>query len=120
MADYALFIGWGGVVHGREEMALQVFQETVEFWLRSQQDGRVDGFEPFLLEPHGGGLEGFMLVYGERDRLGAIQASDDYERVITRAGAVVDDLGVVWAYAQEALSRQMARFQELAGELAAA
>ena len=40
--DYALFIGWGNVVHGREEMSLRVFQETVEFWRRCEDDVRID------------------------------------------------------------------------------
>jgi len=38
--------------------------------------------------------------------------------VIARAGSVVDDLGVVWAYAEEALGRQLGRFQEVVGQLA--
>jgi len=120
MANYALFIGWGNVVRGREELSLRVFQETVEFWGHAQQDGRIDGFEPFFLEPHGGGLNGFMLIYGERDRLGAVRTSEEFERLMTRADAVVDELGVVTAYAQEALGRMMGQFQEMAGELAGA
>src|SRR5205085_5269997 len=103
MADYALFIGWGQVVHGREEMSLRVFQETVEFWGRCQQDNRMDSFEPFLLEPHGGGLTGFMLIYGERARLDDVRESEDFERIMARAGAAVHDPGVITAYAQEPL-----------------
>jgi hypothetical protein len=118
MADYALFIGWGSVVRGREEMSLRVFQETVEFWQGAQEDGQIDGFEPFLLEPHGGGLAGFMLVYGDRGRLNDLRTSEEFERIVTRAGAIVDDLGVVTAYAGNALARQLSRFQEASGELA--
>jgi hypothetical protein len=120
MADYALFIGWGTVVRGREELSLRVFQETVEFWGHAQQNGQIDAFEPFFLEPHGGELEGFMLVYGERQRLDRLRQSEEFERLMTRAGAVVENLGVVTAYAQEALGRLMGQFQEMAGELAGA
>jgi hypothetical protein len=120
MADYALFIGWGNVVRGREEMSLTVFRETVEFWARAEQDGRIAGFEPFLLEPHGGGLEGFMLVYGDREQLDRLRASEEFERLMIRASSVIDELGVVTAYAGEALGRQMSQFQQMAGELAAA
>ena len=120
MANYALFIGWGNVVRGREEMSLRVFQETIDFWTRAQQNGQIDGFEPFLLEPHGGGLEGFMLVYGEREQLDHLRASEEFEHVMLRASSVIDDLGVVMAYAGEALGRQMSQFQQMAGELAAA
>jgi len=120
MADYALFIGWGPVVHGREELSLRVFQETVEYWGHAQERGQIDGFEPFLLEPHGGELEGFMLIYGERARLDHLRESEEFERLMTRAGAVVEHLGVVTAYAQQALGRLMGQFQEMAGELAGA
>src|SRR6185312_8632833 len=36
MADEALFVGWGPVVRGREQVALEIFQETLEFWGRAQ------------------------------------------------------------------------------------
>jgi len=120
MANYALFIGWGNVVRGREEMSLTVFQETIDFWARAQQDGQIDGFEPFLLEPHGGGLDGFMMVYGGREQLDRLRASEDFQRIMIRAASVIDELGVVTAYAGEALGRQMSMFQEMAGQLAAA
>jgi hypothetical protein len=120
MADYALFIGWGHVVPGREEIALRVFQETGEFWGRAHQDGHVDGFEPFLLEPHGGSLEGFWMVYGARDQLDRLRESEEFERILMRANSVVDELGVVTAFAGDALGRQMRTFQEMAGQLAGA
>ena len=120
MADYALFIGWGNVVPGREEMALRVFQETGEFWGRAQQDGHIDGFEPFLLEPHGGSLEGFWMIYGAREQLDHLRESEEFERILMRANSVVDELGVVTAFAGEALGRQMRTFQEMAGQLAGA
>jgi hypothetical protein len=120
MADDALFIGWGEVVRGRELRALDVFQETLEFWGQAQSDGRIEGYEPFLLDPHGGGLAGFMLVRGERAQLETLSASSEFTRVMARAGMVVDELGVIHAYTGEALGRQMAAFQEASSELAAA
>jgi hypothetical protein len=117
MANDALFIGWGAVVRGREQKALQVFQETVGFWGQAQQDGRIEGFDVYLLQPHGGGLAGFFLVRGERSRLADLRGSEDFERIITRAGTIVEELGVVSAYGEEALARQMQQFQQAAEEL---
>ena len=54
MADSGLFIGWGEVVRGREERALEVFNETIAYYGQLQADGRIESFEPCLLEPHGG------------------------------------------------------------------
>ena len=118
MADNALFIGWGAGVRGREEQALRVFEETIGFWTQAQQDGRVESFEPILLEPHGGGLGGFILVRGERAQLDALRASAEYQRLTARAAAIVDDIGLINAYGGEALARQLGYFQEAAGALA--
>src|SRR5947208_13022661 len=53
-----LFRSWGPAVTGREQKALQVFNEAVAYYGRLQQAGTISGFEPFLLQPHGGDLGG--------------------------------------------------------------
>ncbi len=118
MADDALFIGWGAAVRGREQHALEVFGETVSFWQEAQSNGRVEGFEPCLLQPHGGGLAGFMLIRGERTQLDALSASPEFARLMARANAIVDELGVTRAYCGDALAHQMGLFQEASSELA--
>jgi hypothetical protein len=118
MANDLLFIGWGSVVRGREEQALAVFGETVEFWTSAQQAGKIDSFEPVLLTPHGGDLAGFMLIRGPRANLDRIRSDHEFERLIARAGAVVDDLGLIDAYGDDALARQFGYFQESAAALA--
>jgi hypothetical protein len=117
MASDVIFTGWGTVVRGREQQALAVFQETLQFWAQAQQDGRIDSFEPILLEPHGGGLAGFMLARGERAKLDAIRADPAYQRLVTRAGAIVDDIGVVAGYGDDELARQLGNFSDAAREL---
>lgn len=118
MANNALFIGWGDAVRGREDHALEVFQETIAYWTRAADDGRIESFEPWLLEPHGGELAGFILLRGERAQLDALAAEPEFERLMARASAVVDKLGVIHAYGDEALARQLGYFQEAAGALA--
>ena len=117
MANDALFTGWGAVVRGREQQALQVFQETIGYWTAAQQDGRIESFEPILLDPHGGELAGFILVRGERTQLDAMRSSEEYQRLVARAVAIVDDLGVINAYGEETLARQLGLFQEAAAQL---
>ncbi len=62
MANSAIFIGWGSVVHGREEKANQVFYETVGYFTQLQQQGEIESFEPIALEPHGGDLAGLHML----------------------------------------------------------
>jgi hypothetical protein len=115
--DDVLFTGWGEVVAGREQQALTVFQETVQYWTLAQQDGRIASFEPVLLEPHGGGLAGFLLARGERAQLDAIRADEEFQRLVARAGLIVHDLGVVPGFLGEKLGRQLALFERAAEEL---
>ena len=116
MAGEALFIGWGAVVRGREKQALQVFQESMEYWGKLQQEGRIESFDVFLLSPHGGDLSGFAILRGDRQALTDISFSDEFERLIARASAIVDSPGVVPAYSGEALAQQMGIFQKVADE----
>jgi hypothetical protein len=69
MAGEPLFIGWGAVVRGREKQALKVFQESMEYYGKLQQDGRIEGFDVLLLAPHGGDLNGFVILRGDRKAL---------------------------------------------------
>lgn len=117
MAGDALFLGWGPVVRGRELKALEVFQETIAYYGSLQQDGRIDSFEPVLLAPHGGDLAGFILIRGARASLDEVRSSDEFRRLVARAGSIVDNVGVIDAFTGEALGAQMSVFQAVSEEL---
>jgi hypothetical protein len=117
MADEALFIGWGEVVRGRETKALEVFGESAQFYAQLQQDGRIESFDAWFLAPHGGDLAGFFLVHADRERLDELRRSVEFEVLLTRAGMIVDRVGVVNAYTGDALGRLMGQFQQAAAEL---
>ena len=117
MADEALFIGWGEVVRRRERKALEVFNESLQYYGQLQQDGKIESFDAWFLGPHGGDLNGFILLHGERERLDEIRRSPEFEMLLTRAGMIVDRVGVVSAYTGEALGRLMGQFDQAAAEL---
>jgi hypothetical protein len=117
MADEALFIGWGEVVRGRERKAVDVFNESIQYYGQLQQDGKIESFDAWFLAPHGGDLAGFILLRAEREQLDEIQRSPDFERIQTRAGLIVDRVGVVNAYTGEALGRLMGQFQQATADL---
>lgn len=118
MANFALFIGWGPVVHGREQKSLQVFGDTMQYYARLQQDGEIESFEAIQLEPHGGDLQGFLLIKGDREKLNRLRYSDEFLHNLNRAVMVVDNVGVVGAHIGEGLSRLYADFGQQAHELA--
>ena len=112
MADAGLFIGWGQVVRGREDRALEVFNETIELYGGLQSDGRIESFELCLLDPHGGELAGFALLRGNEDQIDAVRRDEEFQRTMTRASLVVDDLGLISAALGEGLARSIAIYQE--------
>ena len=114
----ALFIGWGQTARGREQVALQVFNEALEFFGGQQQQGVIEAFEPVALEPHGGDLAGFFVIRGDPDSLARLRSSEGFLRIIQRGSLVVEHMGVVSASVGDELSRQFQLFQEQAGELA--
>lgn len=112
MADAGLFIGWGQVVRGREERAVDVFNETIELYGQFQADGRIESFEVCLLEPHGGDLGGFSLLRGSEEQIDAIRHSEDFLHNATKADLIVENLGIVPAYLGEGIARAMSIYQE--------
>jgi hypothetical protein len=118
MADFGLFVGFGWPVRGREQNAAKVFNEAVELWTKLQSEGRIASWQPVFLEPHGGDLGGFFLVWGERDAIAQIRASDEMLNLNARAQQIVENFGVVGAETGDRIGAQMQMFLENSGELA--
>lgn len=118
MADAGLFVGFGNPVHGREGQAVDLFNETLAWYGRLQEEGEIDSFEPVFLEPHGGELSGFILIRGDADKLAALRVSEEFSQLSTRVGLIVDKLGVVGADMGERLQRQVEYFTKQVGAFA--
>jgi hypothetical protein len=111
MADAAMFIGWGQVVRGREKRAVQVFNESVEYWGGLQGDGKIEDFEVALLTPHGGDLQGFALLRGSEQQINALQTDEEFQRRVVRADQIIESQGVVTAVIGDGIARAMAQYQ---------
>jgi hypothetical protein len=117
MAEMGVFVGWGPPVRGREAKGLDVFNESVAYWGRLQEEGQIESFEVVLLFPHGGDLAGFALLRGSGESLDRIRASDEFDRLVARASLIVEGLGVVSAALGDSLGPQIQRYMEAVGEL---
>ena len=117
MADAGLFIGWGQVVRGREQRAVEVFNEVVAYWGGLQGDGKIEDFEVVFLTPHGGDLAGFGLLRGSAEQLNALRGDDEFVRHVARADLIVESQGVVDAALGEGIGAQMAIYQDEIGAL---
>jgi hypothetical protein len=118
MADAGLFIGWGAPVRGREAKGLEVFNEALAYYGRLQQEGAIESFEPVILEPHGGDLQGFILLRGSEDRLARLRVDDEFVRLSTRASLIVESVGVIGAALGDGLQDSIATYQQAISQLA--
>ena len=112
MGDRALFVGFGAPVRGREERAVEVFGEFVGMFGRMQSDGRIEGMDVSLLEPHGGELGGFFMVHGSEAQCSALQGDEEFRRACIDATLIVENFGVVPATTGEGVGREMAMYSE--------
>lgn len=95
MGTNIIFVGWNRTVAGREAQAAQLFQEFLQYLGRLQGAGTIQSFEPVLLSPHGGDLNGFFLVRGESAKLDTLQSSEEWLTNMIRAGMVLEGQGTV-------------------------
>ena len=111
-------LGWNRPARGREAGAVAAFGEGVQYFGELAARGEIESFESFFLDAHGGDLNGFFLVRGERASLDRLRYNDErFQRWITKAQLNVDGIGVLGAVTGETLGQQMAVFTAAAAEL---
>ena len=111
MADRVLFMSWGETVRGREERALEVFNEAIGILGRKQQEGQVESFDVVLLNPNGE-LGGYFEVHGSAEQLAALSEDEEFQRNTADASLIVDNLRHIPGITNEAIAEQMAMYQE--------
>lgn len=111
MADRVLVISWGETVRGREERALEVFNDAVGLMGRMQQDGRIESFDIVLLAPTGS-VTGYFEVHGSAEQLAAVQEDEEFQRNTVDASLIVENLRHMSGFTNEAVAQQMAMYQE--------
>jgi hypothetical protein len=119
MADRALFVGFGQPVRGREERAVEVFNEFVAMLGRLQAEGRIEGMDVTLLDPHGGDLGGFFMVHGSGEQCAVLSMDEAFRRACLDASLIVENFGVVPAATGEGVGTEMAMYMEAVGKLGA-
>ncbi len=112
MADRALFVGWGEPVRGREERSVGVFNEWVGMLGRMQSEGRIEGMDVTLLDPHGGDLGGFFMIHGSAEQCAALANDEAFRRAVVDATMIVEKFGVVPAVTGEGVSGEMEIYSE--------
>ena len=113
MGDAAIFLGWNQPFQGRESDALALL-ERLHSWLDGLKSStQIDSYTRVLLEPHGGGLAGFMLIEGDVSKLHAIKQTDAWNDGVSRLTLAFDGVMVNHALVGAAVDREGARVTRL-------
>ncbi len=113
--DVALIVTWGGPVRGRETKSLEVFMESLGFWAKQAADGNCQEPEVYIAQDGSGGM---LVLKGKSDVMLAISESEEGQKVIAKAQAIVEDLRAHWYYAgDEEIQRNTALYAQVANEL---
>ena len=113
MAEAALCQLWGAIVPGREKQALNVYNDTMQYWAGLQQEGKIERFEVTVLAPSGGEVTGFLVARGTAGQIDSLRRTKEYQQRVARVQLVVSHLSVADAYVDEGLAQIMGQYQEV-------
>jgi hypothetical protein len=113
MADAALVLTWDRVVPGREQQALSLFGQTLEYYGTLQKEGAIESYEPVLLDPNGGDLNGFILIRGSADQLDALRRQDRFIEMMMLATHQCENFGLTNAHLEGQLQGRMAKWAQI-------
>jgi hypothetical protein len=113
MAEAALCQFWGAIVPGREKEALNVYNETMQYWAALQHEGKIERFDVTVLAPSGGEMAGFLIARGSADQMDSLRRSKEFQQRTARVQLVTSHLTVADAYVDEGLAQIMGQYQEV-------
>lgn len=111
MASAVLFIGWNRPQPGSEQAAYEFLMTEGMSYLEKQKGKYIESIEMVGLTPHGGDLNGFILLYGERAKLDELRRTDEFEAFSMQAGSRFSNWGVVPGLNLEGIKGVMTRMK---------
>jgi hypothetical protein len=113
MAEAALFLGWNRPFQNRESEAFDVLQAMGNYLNGLKNSGQIASWTRVWLEPHGGDLNGFLIIEGDVPKLQAIKQTDAWNDLVAKMSLVIDGLGVNHAIVGDAAAGEVERMRKL-------
>jgi len=114
MATACLFIGFNRPITGRESEAWATLQGDGIGQVESfKKEGWFESFDIIGLTPHGGTMNCFLLLEGERAKLDELRRTDAFERFSMRLSRLFDGYAVVPGLTFEGLRKVQERNPDL-------
>lgn len=112
MATAVLFIGWDRPATPKQEDAFKYLMEQGVPTLDGfQREGYFESKELVALTAHGGDLNGFVLLFGEREKLDALRRTDAFEAFSMSMSAHFTRYGVVPGLNSAGIAKVMERMR---------
>jgi hypothetical protein len=108
MNTNTLLFGWKRSSPGRESLSTAHFGDFVQYLGTLQKDGRIQSFEPVLLDPNGTGMNGFFLIRADEAKLNEVTGSDEWVNHITRSLMHLEEPVLVRGVSGELVNARMA------------
>ena len=112
MATAVLFISWNRPYAGLEEKAYGFLTTEGVDYLHKLEGKFFERTELIGLTPHGGDVNGAIILFGERAKLDELRRTDDFEGFVMRLGGLFDGLGVVPGVNSEGIKAVMGRWKK--------
>jgi hypothetical protein len=111
MADRMLLISWNEPVRGREERALEVFNDSLGVYGRLQQEGKIEAFDVTMLAPNAL-MGGYAQLKGSASQMAAVREDAEFRRLCADAQLIVEGFAVTDGFCDAGVAEQMAMYQE--------
>jgi len=95
MANDIVLVGWNRAVAGREIDATELFGTVMGFYEAQKKAGNITQYQNYFLQPHGGDLNGFTILTGDKHKLSQMVNGDEWLGIETRAIVILEGFGVI-------------------------
>jgi hypothetical protein len=109
MSNAILFLGWNRPHHGHEDATYKWLMSEVVPSLKKWEGKWFDRVEACGLTPHGGDLNGFFILFGQRAKLDELRRTDEFEAFSMGCGKRLTNWGVIPGVNFEGMTQVMKR-----------
>jgi hypothetical protein len=107
MSTHVILFGWNRSIPGRESTSASHFDEFSQYLASLQGSGQIEGFDVVFLDPHGGDMNGFFLIRGDRGQLDALASTEEWITHMTRGALHLEGAGAIRGVTGEGVGGRM-------------